>query len=295
MTDTDLSAWVGRVEERRDTLSAERVTQLAATLGREYLMDPEGAVALPPCWHWAFFNPVVARNEIGRDGHPMRGGFLPPVPLPRRMWAGSRLEWHGDFTVGSVVDRRSTIRNVQAKTGRAGDIVFVTVGHEYHCAGRALLTEEHDIVYRDDATDTERESMAALRRRIDAREHRFERRGQSVREIDADPVTLFRYSAVTFNGHRIHYDRTYCEQVESYPGLVVHGPLIATLLADWVCHDLHPARRIASFAFRALRPTFDLVPFHLHTDGIRPGERDIEVWASNNIGETSVTASIGLE
>src|SRR6185437_4594407 len=190
--------------------------------------------------HWLFFLPAYRQSDAGPDGHALKGGFLPPIELPRRMWAGSRLEFARPLRVGSEVTRTSTISDVAVKEGRSGRLVFVTVRHEVSDAGGLVLSDEHDIVYRGEA------ALAAAPVAAPAGE-------AWRREIRPDPVLLFRYSAVTFNSHRIHYDHPYATRVEGYPGLVVHGPLIATLLVDLFRRE-RPRERIARYAFRASRP-----------------------------------------
>jgi 3-methylfumaryl-CoA hydratase len=244
-------AWVGRSERRTDVVTAAPLAGLAATLDRDDPPPRPGDDA-PPMAHWLYFLPQAPQHEIGDDGHPRRGGFLPPVPLPRRMWAGGRLAFHHPLRVGDALTRDSRILSVDAKTGRSGLLVFVTVRHEMHGPRGLALTEEHDIVYRE-APRPGAPTAQPVRAPDDAR---FGRR------IVPDPVLLFRYSALTFNGHRIHYDRRHCEQVEGYPGLVVHGPLIATLLVDLLRRE-HPALRLRRFDFTALRPSFDIHPFEV--------------------------------
>lgn len=264
-------AWVGREETRHDTLCPAPVAGLAATLDRD---DPLPAAGdpLPPLAHWLYFLPIALQREIGADGHPRRGGFLPPVELPRRMWAGGRFEFHAPLHVGEAATRRSQILRVDAKHGRSGALVFVTVRHEITNAAGLALVEEHDIVYRDaplpGAPVTPPQAAPA--------DEAFARR------IVPDPVLLFRYSALTFNGHRIHYDRSYVTNDEGYPGLVVHGPLIATLLLDLLRRE-QPAARFTRFAFTALRPTFDIHPFEVCGRPLGSGRyalwaRDHEAW-----------------
>jgi 3-methylfumaryl-CoA hydratase len=253
------------------------VRNLSATLDRD---DPPPApgTELPPLWHWLYFLPGQRQGELGPDGHPRRGGFLPPVPLPRRMWAGGRLQWHAPLRVGEAVQRTSTIASVAHKPGRSGDLVFVVVRHALHNAQGPALTEEHDIVYRAAAQpgDPAPVPQAAP---ADA---------AWSREIVPDPVLLFRYSALTFNGHRIHYDRSYVTEVEGYPGLVVHGPLIATLLVDLARRE-RPGARFARFSFKAVRPTFDLHPFRLcgkpSADGC-----SAQLWAQDHEGWLTMQA-----
>ena len=270
-----LQAWQGRSELRHDLVGAAPLRALSATLDRD---DPAPAMgtAVPPLWHWLYFLPHARASEIGPDGHPKRGGFLPPVPLPRRMWAGGRLSWEASnpLCVGQQVQRRSTIQSVKHKAGRTGELLFVLVEHQYLNARGLALTEEHDIVYRSAAQPGE--AAPAPQRPPLA--------GQAAwsRSITADAVTLFRYSALTFNGHRIHYDRQYVTEVEGYPGLIVHGPLIATLLLDLLRREL-PDAQVAAFDFRAVRPTFDLHPFSVHGRP-SPDGKSVELWAQDHEG-----------
>jgi 3-methylfumaryl-CoA hydratase len=239
-----LQTWQGNSEVLQDLITPAPLRALSATLDRDDPLPVQGT-DLPPLWHWLFFLPHHRQSEIGPDGHAKRGGFLPPVPLPRRMWAGGRLNWQSPLRVGDAVTRESTIASVTHKSGRTGDLLFVLVKHEVHNAQGVCLTEEHDIVYRPAAQpgDPVPSPTAAPAK------------ASWQREIAPDDVLLFRYSALTFNGHRIHYDRKYVTEVEGYPGLIVHGPLIATLLVDLVRR--HTDRPLRSFEFKALRPTFE--------------------------------------
>jgi 3-methylfumaryl-CoA hydratase len=244
-----LKTWVGRSESSTETIAPFPSNALAATLDRA---DPPYATGsdLPPLWHWLHFLPVSPLAEAGPDGHPDRGGFLPPVPLPRRMWAGSRLSFRAPLKVGDAATKTSTVRNVEMKEGKTGPLVFVTVGHMVTAGGRTVVEEEHDIVYRGNAAPG-----ASPPPPPPAPEGvQFER------VVTPDPVLLFRYSALTFNSHRIHYDEPYVTGVEGYPGLIVHGPLLATLMLDNL-RRTHPARRVAGFTFRAVSPVFDNAPF----------------------------------
>lgn len=288
-----LEQWVGRSESVVDVIDPVRVRQLAATLDDTMRLASPDAAALPAGWHWGWFNRPAPQSGLGDDGHPRRGDFLPPVRLPRRMWAGGRLHWSRDFRVGSTVTRDSQIRTVRATSGHSGDMVFVTVGHRYHDRGGLLLEEEHDIVYREAASDREKAALSALAARVRAGEHGFERAGARQQAVHADSVMLFRYSAATFNGHRIHYDIDYCRDVEAYPGLVVHGPLIATLLLGFVENTVAPGRFVRSFAFRARRPTFDIGPLHLHAAGGCVNSA-MDVWSTDNVGEVGIDARVEL-
>jgi len=248
----DVSKWVGREELRTDRIDPRIAQALAATLD----LDPETMKAgaeLPPLWHWVYFTPNVRRSEIGPDGHPKRGGFLPPVELPNRMWAGGRFRFEQPLYVGEAATRVSRIVRCERKSGRSGELVFVTVEHTISGERGVALIEEHDIVYREPAprgTPPGGERVA----HEDKDEAEFRQR------VRPDPVLLFRYSALTFNGHRIHYDHPYVTQQEGYPGLVVHGPLTATLLLE-AFRAAHPVERVRRYAFRAVGPLFDTADF----------------------------------
>jgi 3-methylfumaryl-CoA hydratase len=286
----DLSKWVGRSQRLTETLDARLVRWLAATLDRNDLLDARDGAALPPAWHWAFFNAVEPMVALGRDGHPRKGGFLPPTAQPRRMWAGSRLRWLGEIKVGQAVERVSTILKCEAKRGKSGAMVLVTVGHQFRAGDALLLDEQHDIVYRDEAGEDERRALAELAARALRGDVQFERKGEIVREVTVGPVQMFRYSAATFNGHRIHYDRDYARDVEGYPGLVVHGPLIATMLLEFLQAQVAPKRCVERFEFRALKPTFDIAPFALHASPPAP-DGSVSLWSTNNIGAVGMEAT----
>jgi len=201
-----LRSWQGRTESIEDLITSAPMRALSATLDRSDA-DPTHGTELPPLWHWLYFLPHHAQSEIGVDGHAKRGGFLPPVPLPRRMWAGGRLHWHAPLKVGDAVKRTSTILSVTHKTGRAGDLLFVVVKHDIHNASGLCVSEEHDIVYRP----------AAQKGELSPAPIPAPQKSKWQRDVVPDAVLLFRYSALTFNGHRIHYDRSYVTVVEGYP------------------------------------------------------------------------------
>jgi 3-methylfumaryl-CoA hydratase len=272
-----LRGWEGRSETLRDDLTAAPVRNLCATLDRD---DPPPAAGteLPPLWHWLYFLPSARQSELGPDGHPKRGGFLPPVPLPRRMWAGGRLQWHAPLRVGDAVERTSRIVSVTHKSGRSGDLLFVLVRHEVRNAQGLALTEEHDIVYRPAALPGDAVPPPQAAPADPAWQ----------REIVPDDVLLFRYSALTFNGHRIHYDRRYVTEVEGYPGLVVHGPLIATLLVD-LARRQRPDAVFRTFSFKAVRPTFDLHPFRV-SGTPAAGGKSARLWAQDHEGWLTMQA-----
>lgn len=271
-----LRAWVGRRETAEDTVTPVPMAALSATLDRDDPRPRPGDV-LPPLWHWLYFVPLHRQSEIGADGHAKRGGFLPPVPLPRRMWAGGRFTFHQPLRVGESIRRTSTIADVSHKVGRSGSLVFVLVRHEVAGEDGLALVEEHDIVYRD--APQPGEAAPAPRPAPTGAAWR--------RDIVPDDVLLFRYSALTFNGHRIHYDRRYVTEVENYPGLIVHGPLIATLLVDLLRRNV--ASPLASFRFRAVRPLFDIAPFAV-CGGPAAGGTGATVWAQDASGFLAMEA-----
>lgn len=247
-----LQSWVGKSELVEERIVPFPANALAATLNRD---DPPYKVGstLPPLWQWLHFLTVFKLVDAGYDGHPALGGFLPPVPLPRRMWAGSRLRFLAPLRIGETIHKTSTVTQVDHKAGRSGDLVFVTVKHRYTERSDLRIEEEHDIVYRSVASPDV--SQPAPRPAPETSDFS--------RAIVPDPVLLFRYSALTFNGHRIHYDQPFCTGTEGYPGLVVHGPLLATLLLDLLRRQL-PDAVVSRFEFRAIAPVFDIAEFSVH-------------------------------
>lgn len=272
----DAAAAIGRTEQRREVIATDRVAALAATL--DLPQAPGAGAALPPGWHWLFFNPFVRRSEAGTDGHPRRGGFLPDTGLPRRMWAGGRLRYLAPLMVGAEAEKHSEIINVVSKSGRAGRLVFVTVRHRILTAGTLCVEEEQDIVYREAPLPGAPAPAPAA----------APDGAQWSAEIRPDTLTLFRYSALTSNGHRIHYDQPYATAEEGYPGLVVHGPLIATLLQGFA-ETCQPGRRLTGFSFRGMAPLFVDQPFCLQAS---PGDADgtLSLWARGPGGALAMSA-----
>ncbi len=242
-----LRGWIGREEVQSELLTGALVQRFNATFDRTSALE-DGAPA-PLLIHLCLGQPAVPSAELGPDGHPARGGFLPPVPLPRRMWAGGAFHFHAPVRIGEVVTRRSVIEDVTLKHGSTGTLCFVTVTHHIESAGRKVVTERQDIVYRDAGAPPRMMPEAADL-------------GAYHRQIAATPTLLFRYSALTFNGHRIHYDAPYVTGTEGYPGLIVHGPMQATLLAQYAA-DLRGAVP-ERFTFRSLSPIFDTHDFTLN-------------------------------
>jgi 3-methylfumaryl-CoA hydratase len=276
-----LREWRGKAESRSDEITSAPIAALSATLDRDDPF-PQAGDALPPLWHWLYFLPIPRQSELGPDGHAKRGGFLPPVPLPRRMFAGDRVQFHRPLRVGETISRLSRIIDVKHKLGRSGPLVFVVVRHEISDRQGVAVTEEHDIVYRDTPKTTD--SAPAPQKPPSG--------ATWTREIRPDAILLFRYSALTFNGHRIHYDRRYATEVEGYPGLVVHGPLIATLLLDLLRRNLADSN-VSSLSFRAVRPLFDLAPFSVCGKAVSDGKA-VQLWATDSEGWLAMEATAGL-
>ncbi len=278
---TAYDAWIGREEERTERIQATAVQAMAATL--DLASAPAAGQPLPPGWLWMFFNPVVRRSGLGADGHPQRGGFLPPIELPRRMWAGSRVRYLADLPVDAQATRRSLILKVENKVGKRGSLWFVTVEHLISCDGKVCISEEQDIVYRE-ATPPGTAQAAVVQQ--------YDGQAQWVQPVQPDTTLLFRYSALTFNGHRIHYDQGYAQQEEGYPDLVVHGPLTATMLQQFALEH-GEGRRLAGFDFRGVSPLFVGRTFTL--EGRKADEGSLELWARGPDGELamSATASFG--
>ncbi|HEY2068222.1 MAG TPA: MaoC family dehydratase N-terminal domain-containing protein [Rhizomicrobium sp.] len=269
MTD-DLKSWIGRRETVEDVASPVPLSGLAALLDHETPPWSEGEV--PPLGHWLYFLNRARQSEIDIDGHPKRGGFLPPIALPRRMWAGSRIEFLAPIRIGAAIRRRSTIAAVEPRTGASGEMTFVTVHHEIDSDGRVAIREEQDIVFRAASTGEARKAQAAAPMPTQ----------EWSRSLTPDATQLFRFSALTFNAHRIHYDRDYTRDIEGYPGLVVQGPYTAMLLMDLALrHGARPRR----FAFRARAPHFEGRVLNLCAAGGR-------LWSTDESGQVGMTAEI---
>jgi 3-methylfumaryl-CoA hydratase len=278
MTEDNFQDWIGRTETAEEKVTQRVVSAFNATFDRD--PPPAGAPA-PLGIHWCLASATVKASALGQDGHPARGNFFPHVPLPRRMWAGGALILHDELLVGDKITRHSKIAAVTMKHGRTGALCFVAVDHEYFSPRGLAIAERQDIVYRPAQNPAAAGPPPVPQQTEAAPAWR--------RDMRTDPVTLFRYSALTFNGHRIHYDLPYATQVESYPGLVVHGPLQATLLLAFAADCA--ARRPQNFTFRGLTPLTDPDPFTLNA---RPVEGGLELWVETGTGRRTMQALAGF-
>lgn len=265
-----LRQWIGRTQQSTDIVTAQLVRALRATLFLD-IGDPRSGDAAPHTLHWCLGQPVYPASELGPDGHPDRGGFLPPVPLPRRMWAGGEISFREPLRVGDEVTRTSRIADVSVKSGSTGTLCFVSVDHTVSMPRGEAIRERHDIVYRENPTgqNTTPAKPVASSAKPQHRETHL-----------ADPVLLFRYSALTFNGHRIHYDRDYVTKVEHYPGLIVHGPMQAALLVEMAA-KLRGGAAPGKFVYRGLQPLFDGAEFSVNASEVSDG---FELWTANDSG-----------
>jgi itaconyl-CoA hydratase/mesaconyl-C4 CoA hydratase len=257
-----LADWIGRTETTRAFLDPAHAARIALTLGG---IAPSAGAPLPPLWQWAYFNGSVPTDALAADGHPPLGGFLPPAGERNRMWAGGEVQFHAPLLVGRDATKTSTVVGVREKEGRSGSLLFVTVEHAYVQDGAKVIIERQDIVYKSPGkprTDGNEPAPSA----------------HWSREILPTPPLLFRYSAVTFNSHRIHYDHPYATLVEGYPGLVVHGPLIATLMLQAFC-DEHPNKRVTTMRYRGLRPLICEQGFSV--GGALEGDGEAQLWAES--------------
>ena len=250
-TTVNYQDWIGRSEQVDDDLSLAQSLAAAAIFDDTTTVIEPGA-ALPPLWHWFYFLPRAPQALLSDDGHPQRGGFLPPISYPRRMFAGSRLRFHQPLRIGQPAQRLGEIRDIVLKSGRSGHLAFVTVAYRLMQDGELCIEEQQDIVYREPGLAVPAPTPSDWSPVPE---------GAWSRTVTPDPRLLFRFSALTFNAHRIHYDRPYALNAEGYPGLVVHGPLTAMLLLNLVRQSSR--RPIIRFSFRGRAPLFDLAPFRL--------------------------------
>ena len=273
-----LRQWIGRKETLEDSANAWPIAAMTATLDR-HDPTPKTGDAIPEGWHWQYFLETAPASDLAHDGHPKRGGFLPPVTLPRRMWAGGRLDFRRPIRIGEKLARESEILAVESKQGKSGNLVFVTVQHTVRASGEVAVVEEHDIVYRDAATPGAptppgKPAPAQVTWK---------------REIVPDEALLFRYSALIFNAHRIHYDLDYCRHEEGYPGLIVHGPLQTTLLLD--ISRRHAGKPVRKLAYRAISPAFHNQPLTIGGNPSADGA-SAHVWTANATGHVTMEGTV---
>ncbi|MFK0113598.1 MaoC family dehydratase N-terminal domain-containing protein [Streptomyces sp. NPDC091217] len=268
---TDWKDWIGRSTTSAAWLDPEQANRMAVTLDRAPTF--KAGDALPPAWHWLYFHDIVQATSLGGDGHPALGVTMPPVPLPRRMWAGGDFTFHEPLPLGVTATRSSTIRSISEKHGRTGPLFFVTVDHDVEADGRPAVSEVQTIVYRELPTEP-----TLIGGPVAPTDAEFSETWQ------LDNTALFRYSALTFNGHRIHYDADYSRSVEGYPNLVIHGPLLATLLLDLAVHQERPLR---AFRYKARSPLF--LPDAFTVNGRREGQKT-SLWAASLDGRLAMEA-----
>lgn len=280
MTDANYANWIGRQEVIDDDLCLAPALAAAAMLDDPATRFAPGS-ALPPLWQWFYFLPRVQQTMLGVDGHPQRGGFMPPIPYPRRMFAGARMRFHRPLLIGQPARRKAVIRDIRLKSGRSGALAFVSVLYSFLQAGQLCIEEEQDIVYREPGPAVDRPRVLDWPQLPS---------GAWARVVRPDPMLLFRFSALTFNAHRIHYDRPYAIEEEGYPGLVVHGPLTAVLLMELVRqHVQHP---VQTFRFRGLAPLFDLAPFRVACSSGGDGLLCLEAQAPDGMTAMSADAEL---
>lgn len=268
-----LRQWIGRTETAEDTVSIRLASGYMAVMD-DPAPDRKAGDLAPLAIHWCLAPAIAPMGQLGPDGHPRRGGLLPPVPLAHRMWAGGRLDLHDRFRVGDRVTRQSVVRDVAVKSGRSGALCFVTVDHKFFGPQGLLMSERHDIVYRGPSHPDA--PVPAVPQAPTA---------QWSRSVMADPVLLFRYSALTFNGHRIHYDRNHAVHAEGYAGLVVHGPLQATLMLEFAANLKGTAPN--RFDFRAVSPLTDGAAFTMNA--AKDGDA-LHLWIAASDGRLTMDA-----
>lgn len=269
---------------QKDFITPDVLNRMSLTL--DYDMEFSEGDVLPKLWHWLYFLPRVKASEAGVDGHPKTGGFIPAIEgLDRRMWAGSRFWFHNDMVASKEAIKESEVVKVTEKQGRSGRLGFVLVRHEYYQDDKHILSEEHDIVYKQEPESDTTVEM------VNAGLKAPEKTAQWSETIVPDPLLLFKYSALTFNGHRIHYDRDFCKKDFGFPGLVVHGPLLSTLLMELVRKNL-PQANVLEYAFRAKGPVFEFQPFKV--EGCQEGNK-IFLWVVNDSGLETMSAEAVID
>lgn len=279
----NFDAWIGKKEISKDFVNSRPIEMMQALLNEQ----DKNLSVLPHLYHWFYFLPLVDGQELAEDGHPKKGNFLPPIPFPKRMWAGGRFQFISPIYINQNIRRESEILRVELKHGRSGDMYFVTVKHSIYAEDILAIIEEHDIVYREatNQIQTQISNAATKTTIVKSRQSTYKC------QFPVDSVSLFRYSAITFNGHRIHYDYSYVKQVEGYPGLIVHGPLLATLLLHTFKKE-NPTKEISSFEFRAVNPVFDFNSFHICGD---VKQEKGELWIEKTDGQIAMQATVKFE
>ena len=276
----NFDTWIGKKEVLTDYSNPRPIAMMQALLNQ-----PEKKLSeIPHLYHWFYFLPIIKGEELAEDGHPKKGSFLPPIPFPKRMWAGGRLHFLSPIAVNQKIRRESEITKIEFKQGKSGDMYFVTVKHSVFADDTLAIIEEHDIVYRE-ATNQIQSNSSVTKVEIEAKQYSYKK------QFPVDTVTLFRYSALTYNGHKIHYDRTYAINKEGYPGLVVHGPLLATLLLHTFEQE-NQSKKVSSFEFRAVNPVFDFNEFYI-CGNIQSNEG--ELWIEKTDGQIAIRAKVNFK
>lgn len=298
-----LSQWLGKCAEKKDRIEVKPANFLRATLhqalGEQDTSPYRDGDFLPPGWHWLYFLAAPPSGQLGQDGHAALGDFLPPVALPKRMWAGTRLKFHQPLVIGGDLIQTSVIKNIVRKSGRSGQLCFVTVNHKFFSGSVLQLEEDHDIVYRgesDASKQTDKQTGKRADKPTDSR-HPTPLDDEDISVIIKPTTTLlFRYSALTFNSHRIHYDLDFCQRVEGYPGLVVHAPLLATLMLELARNYYSrriPPHNFCAFNLTTVRPLFHDKPFTIHLKE-HSDESGCMLWATNPAGKLAMSATLTL-
>lgn len=268
---------IGRSQSVDDLLNVTSARHLAATFDRDDAALVSGS-ALPPGWQWLYFLDAPQSAVIGHDGRTVPGGFLPETGLPRRMWAGGTFQFHDALRMGEPANCETVITDVARKQGHSGELAFITTEHRVGQNGVRAVTETRNLVFREAPKPGET-----------SRREEPQHKAQWRRKIKPDAVLLFRFSALTFNGHRIHYDIDYCREEEGYPGLVVHGPMLALMLLDLAEREM-PGKTISSFQYRAVSPLF--TPDSFAVCGLPTSDQTAALWTENSEGGLSTTAEV---
>lgn len=284
MNPAEFESWIGRTRTARDEITAFPVNALSATLDRDDAFAVAGT-PVPPLWHWMYFLAIYRPDEMRRDGHPQGGDFMPPIPLPRRVWAGSKFTWNAEnpLRVGDRATRVSRIDSITRKEGRSGELVFVKLVHDYQNDNGLCFTNDHLSAFRGEPKSGDTQAEPGIAEQASAWH----------RPLVPDAPLLFRYSALMFNSHRIHYDSPYAINEEKYPAILVQGPLLATLLLDLLRRNA-PNVSVRSLDFKAVRSAFVDRPLHLRGE---PEGTKVRLWAADDEGRLvmSATAETGTD